>query len=119
MSIALRVAARFARDFRQLHLPVVYIPSQTSIGFSVFIPNPHDADDLTRFLAHSRLLGHGRMRTQKSFMLDAVELHWVPAGVAPPLHDFTHEVEQWARRHGYVLARDMRQFRQGLDALRT
>lgn len=116
--MAARVAARF-KEARQLHLPVVYIPSQTNIGFSVFVPHPKDAEDLGRALNHSRLLGHGRIRVQKSYMLDAVELHWVPSGTMPSLHEFTHEVEAWTRRNGYALARDMRQLRQGLDALRS
>jgi len=59
------------------------------------------------------------MRTQRSYMLDAVELHWMPTGSMPTLREFIHEVEQWARRHGYILARDMRQLRQGLDELRS
>lgn len=114
MTIAERVASRFKEAALQ---PAVYVPSQTGVGFSVFVPNPKEADDLTRFLSRSRL-GRARTRVQKSFQLDAVELHWMPAGTMPPLKDFQHTVEQWARRRGYRLARDMRELRHGLDALR-
>lgn len=109
------VAARF-KEARQP--PVVYIPSQTSVGYSVFVPSPKDADDLTKFIARARL-GKGRTRTQKSYMLDAVELHWMPSGPVPPFKDFQQVVEQWARRQGYRLARDMRELRKGLDELRS
>jgi hypothetical protein len=119
---AQRQAHRIASQYllaRQYHLPVVYVPSQTSVGFSVIVPTPKDASDLTHVLGRSRLLGRGRMRTQKSYMLEAVELHWMPTGAMPTLREFVHEVEQWARRNGYLLARDMRQLRQGLDELRS
>ena len=108
-------AARFKEARR---LPVVYIPSQTNVGFSVFVPTPHDADDLARVLTRARL-GRARIRTQKSYILDAVELHWVPTGTMPSLHDFERVVEQWSRHKGYGLARDMRELRRGLESLRA
>lgn len=118
LKIAERVAARWMESRQTLHLPAVYIPSQTNVGFSVFVPTPRDASELSRVLEHSRLLGKGRTRTQKSFMLEAVEVQWTPAGTMPSLREFEHEVTNWARRHGYVLARDMRQLRQGLAELK-
>jgi hypothetical protein len=36
----------------------------------------------------------------------------------PPLKDFVGVVSQWARRKGYALARDMRELKTGLEALR-
>lgn len=96
--------------------PAVYIPSQTSIGYEVIVPSALDAKELTRFLDK---LGRGRVRVQPSFQLKAVELKWSPSGAMPGLPAFTKVVASWAQRKGYVLARDMRELRQGLEAVRT
>lgn len=110
-----RVAARFMEALGKP--PAVYIPSQTTMGFTVFVPTPKDADELTRFLARSKL-GRARTRIQDSHMLSAVELHWTPpTDRMPPLKDFQQVVEQWAKRRGLRLARDMRELRLGLETL--
>lgn len=98
--------------------PAVYIPSQTSIGYEVIVPSDSDAKDLARFLDHSKL-GRGRVRIQPSFLLKAVELKWTPSGAMPALQAFVQAVSKWAQRKGYTMARDMRDLRQGLEAVRN
>lgn len=102
---------------RDRPLPVVYVPGQTSVGFEVIVPSEADAKDLGHFLDSTRL-GKGRIRTQAAYSVKGVELKWMPlAGVMPSARDFTAAVVAWSRKKNYAMARDMRDLRQGIEAM--
>lgn len=95
--------------------PAVYIPSQTNIGLEVWLPTEADAKKLEQVLQRFR---RGRTRIAKNYSTKGIELHWIPTPM-PALSQSREVIARWARQQGFSLARDVREFKNALEALRT